>query len=300
MFLRKIFFFFLIITFNFSFAQKPKKKKVDTVYVYEKVVVYDTVYLIKPLKFKQNGLIFPEAKVQETKFVRDVYKEEIERQKAKRRIKISKINTFQYGIEGGIGFKNANWMVENLESSPQFGENLGLWVSKSFFNSQFSLMFSANIYHWSSSFDLDANKEDTYLNGFYFTKDGQPLLFQRFNNKHFEYALQLKFIYERKKFRPFVGILVNRNAYNMQFLVPENNILNTLDDFKNNQTNFGFSLGLQYRVLKRFLLSVEYQQYNIKNISLKNSDFDFEIFKTNNTFAERKINFGISYIISKP
>lgn len=298
-FFKKILFLFFILTVTFSFAQKHKKRKVDTVYVYEKVIVYDTVYLLKPLHFKKNDLIFPELKVQETKFVIDIYKQELEKQRASRRARLRKPVTFQYGIEGGIGFKSINWTVQNSENKAQFGENLGLWASKSFFNSQLSLLFSANVYHWNSSFDLDANKEDTYLNGFYFTEDNQPLLFQRFNNKHFEYALQLKFIYEWKNIRSFAGVLANRNTYKMQFLVPENNVLNKSDDFKTHQTNLGFSLGVQYRVLKRILLSAEYQQYNMKNISLKNSDFDFEIFKSNNTFAERKINFGISYIISK-
>lgn len=299
MFLKKILFLFLIITVNFSFAQRHKKKKVDTVYVYEKVVIYDTVYLLKPLNFKKTDIIFPELKVEETKFVTDIYRQELEKQRASKRARLRKPVTFWYGIEGGMGFKNANWAVENSENKQQFGENLGLWVSKSFFSSQFSLLLSANIYQWNSSFDLDANKEDTYLNGFYFSKDNQPLLFQRFNNKHFEYAFQLKFIYEWKSIRPFAGVLVNQNTYKMQFLVPENNVLNKLEDFKSNQTNLGFSFGLQYRFSRRFMLSAEYQQYNMKNISLKNSDFDFDIFKTNNTFAERKINVGISYILSK-
>jgi hypothetical protein len=35
----------------------------------------------------------------------------------------------------------------------------------------------------------------------------------------------------------------------------------------------------------------------MRNISLKNSSFNFDIFKTNNTFAERKINRKISYPI---
>ena len=160
-------------------------------------------------------------------------------------------------------------------------------------------MLSANVYHWNSSFDLDANQEETFLNGYYFTEDHQPLLFQRFNNKHFEYALHLKFLYNWKNLRPFAGILANRNTYTMQFLVPENQVLNRLDDFKNDRTNFGLALGIQYRIFRRFLLSAEYQQYHLKNLSLKKPDFNFEIFKTNNTFAERKISFGISYILSK-
>ncbi|WP_294314860.1 hypothetical protein [uncultured Chryseobacterium sp.] len=288
-----------IITVSLSFAQSRKKKKVDTVYVYEKVVVYDTVYRFNPLPSRLKDLIFPEFKVEETKFVRNVYKEEIDRQRASRRARLRRPAAFLYGIEGGMGLKNTGWTTESSGQNNQFGEYLGLWASRSFFNNRLSVMLSADVSHWNSSFDLDANKEDTFLNGYYFTEDHLPLLFQRFNNQHFEYALQLKFLYDWKNIRPFVGILADRNTYKMQFLVPENNVMNRLDDFTTDQTNIGFSLGIQYRVFRRFLLSAEYQQYMLKNLSLKNPDFNFEIFKTNNTFAERKISVGISYILSK-
>jgi hypothetical protein len=296
MFLKKIFFFFSLIVINFSFAQK--KRKVDTVYVYEKVIVYDTVYLEKPLPLKSRNLVISPLKISE-KEIKNIYQEDLDKQKIEKKIKRKVFNKFQYGVEAGIGFKDSDLTTVASQKKQQFGENLGIWISKNFFGSPLSLSLSANVYHWSSTFDLDANKEDTSLNGFYFTADQQPLLFQRFNNKHFEYALQLKIAYEWKNIRPFVGILANRNTYKMQFLVPENNVLNKLEDFKTNQTNLGFSLGLQYRLFNRFLLFAEYQRYKMKNFSLKNNSFDFDIFKTNNTFVENKINFGISYLISK-
>ncbi|RZJ35850.1 MAG: hypothetical protein EOO18_07680 [Chryseobacterium sp.] len=200
-------------------------------------------------------------------------------------------------FEGGIGFKNSSWGKELSQDKQQFGANLGMWVSKSVIQNLY-LMLSANIYQWNSTFDLDANKEKTYLDGFYFTQDSQPLLFQRFNNRHFEYAAQLKVLYEWEKLRPFVGFAVNRNSYKMQFLVPENQVLNKLDDFKSKNFNLGFSFGLQYRILPKLMITADYQQYSLNNLSLKNSSFDFDIFKTNNTFAERKLNLGISYSIS--
>jgi len=297
MFLKKLIFILLLIIANFSIAQK--RKKIDTVYVYEKVIVYDTIYLEKPIKLRQKEISLSQLSIQE-KEIKDIIKE---KKIAKKKIdnqKTNQLNTnFQYGIEAGIGLKNSSWGKELSTKKQQFGENLGIWVSKNIITPRLSLMLSANVYYWNSSFDLDANKEETYLNGYYFTTDHQPLLFQRFNNRHFEYALQLKLFYEWKKIRPFVGFLVNRNMYKMQFLVPENNVLDKLDDFKTTQNNYGFTFGVQYRILKRFLLSLDYQQYQMKNLSLKNSSFDFEIFKTSNTFAERKINLGISYTISK-
>lgn len=299
MMIRKLVLLLSVLMISLSFAQKRKKKKVDTIYVYEKVVVYDTVYRFRPLPSKLKNLILSELKVEETKSVRNVYKEEINRQKASGRARLRRPATFLYGIEGGPGLKNTNWTTGNSENNNQSGEYLGLWASKGFFSSQFSVQLSVNIYHWNSSFDLDASKEDTFLNGYYFTEDSQPLLFQRFNNKHFEYSIQLKFMYAWKNICPFAGILVNHNMYKMQFLVPENNVLNRLDDFKNDRSNFGFALGIQYRIFRRFLLFAEYQQYKPNHLSLKNPDFNFEIFETNNTFAERRISFGISYIFSK-
>ncbi|SEM08813.1 hypothetical protein SAMN05421856_10129 [Chryseobacterium taichungense] len=295
MIIRKIFFLFFI--FFISILQAQRKKKVDTVYVYENVVVYDTVYLMKPLKIKPNDLIFQEPKVEEKFFVRNIYQEELEKQIAKNRIRKQNINTFEYGIEAGFGFKKSDWTKIIATDKEQFGQKLGIWFARTLFANT-SVMLSADIYHWNSTFDIDANKDDSVLNGFYFTEDHQPLLFQRFNNKHFDYTLQLKLLYEWKNLRPFAGILVNHNTYKMQFLVPENNVLTKMDDFKSSQTCLGFSLGLQYRFFRKILLSLEYQQYQMKNVSLKNRSFDFDIFQTSNTFAERKINFGISYIIS--
>ena len=283
---RKTYLIFTILFLQFVQAQRTKT---DTVYIYEKVIVYDTIYLEKAVKNRLSDIILKKPVLKELQIENLLPKED-------------SINTssagFKFGIEAGIGFKNSSWTKDLSSNKQQFGQNLGIWISKSVSRNLY-LIVSANIYNWNSTFDLDANKDDTYLNGFYFTKDSEPLLFQRFNNKHIEYSAQLKVLYEWKKIRPFVGFLVNRNVYKMQFLVPENNVLDKLDDFKSNQFNFGFSFGIQYMVFPKLLITADYQEYRMKNLSLKNSSFDFDIFKTNNTFAERKLNFGILYIISK-
>ncbi|MCX8525462.1 outer membrane beta-barrel protein [Chryseobacterium formosus] len=294
MLLKKIVFLISVIFTISIFAQR---KKTDTVYIYEKVIVYDTIYLEKAVKLKPANLIFSDFKIL-AKEINSV-QQYIDKEELQEQLKKLSTNKFQFGIQAEIGFKKASWAENISDKNQQFGQNLGIWISKSIINPNFSLMLSANISRWNSTFDLDANKEETYLDGFYFSENNQPLLFQRFNNKHFEYVLQLKAMYEWKNFRPFVGFLANKNIYKMQFLVPENNVLNKLDDFKSNQINFGFSFGLQYRMLNRFLIDLEYQHYKISNLSLKNSSFDFDIFKTNNTFVERKISLGISYFISK-
>ncbi|MBW7676462.1 hypothetical protein [Chryseobacterium chendengshani] len=289
-FYNKFLFIFAILFLQFFQAQRTKT---DTVYVYEKVIVYDTIYLEKAVKNRSNDIIFKELVIKEL-----MLENQLPQKPGKDRINKNKTSGFEFGIEAGVGFKNSNWAKELSNGKQQFGQNSGIWISKSVSQNLY-LMLSANVYHWSSTFDLDANKEDTYLNGFYFTEDSEPLLFQRFNNKHFEYIAQLKVLYEWKKIRPFVGFLANRNVYKMQFLVPENNVLDKLDDFKSKQFNFGFSFGIQYLVFPKLLISADYQYYRMKDLSLKNSSFDFDIFKTNNTFAERKLNLGISYTLFK-
>ncbi|WPO92294.1 hypothetical protein [Chryseobacterium sp. HR92] len=282
----------LILLFAFVSLFNAQRKKTDTLYVYEKVIVYDTIYLEKALKMKSQGLNLSPQTIYEAELIkRSPLKDEIKGKP----IMLSKKLQYGGGIEGGI--KKSFWDENAHGKSQQSGFGAGIWVSKSVYN-RFLLMLSAHIYSWNSTFDLDANKEETWLNGYYFTEDHQPLLFQRFNNKHTEYAMQLKLLYDWKNIRPFIGFVTNKNDYSMQFLVPENNVLDKLEDFKSKQINFGFSLGLQYQLMKKFLLSLEYQEYKIKNISLKNSSFNFDIFKTSNTFAERKISLGISYIIS--
>lgn len=277
----------LLQTFN------AQRKKADTLYVYEKVIIYDTIYLEKAIKIQPKGLSLHSSPVITGKELANIISTKDETQG----VPVYMMKKFQFGIEIGTGLKNSSWAKDPNKNNSQFGLNAGLWVSRSLIHN-FSLMLSAHVYHWNSTIDLDANKEDTWLNGYYFTENSQPLLFQKFNNKHFEYALQLKLLYTWKNFHPFIGLLANKNIYKMQFLVPENLILTKQEDFTSNQPNFGYTMGIQYKALKKWMLSLEYQEYKMDNVSLKNSSYNFDIFKTNNTFAERKINFGISYIIS--
>ncbi len=270
-----------------------QKKKTDTVFVYEKVIVYDTVYLEKAVASRTKGIQISPPNVKNQFIENRIFK--VKRTRTERK---TFFQSLQYGVEGGIGFKNNSWARALHSDKLQFGENLGLWFSKKV-SSNLLLMLSANIYRWNSTFDLDANEDETYLNGFYFTKDNQPLLFQRFNNKHFEYTGQLKILYEWKKFRPFAGFAVNKNIYKMRFLVPENQNLNKPNDFRSYKLNIGFSFGLQYQISPKISVTSDYQQFSLNNLSLKNSSFDFDIFKTNNTFAERKLNLGVAYFISR-
>ncbi len=290
MLLKKLILIIPIILLNFSTAQR---KKTDTVYIYESVTVYDTIYMEKPIKLTPKSFDFPKAEIT-AKEIRDIYREKRAEEENSKKI-LKRVYSLRYGVNFGIGLKNSDWAKFLSEKKQQFGEYAGIWISKNIFRPELTLMLSADIYHWNSTFDLDANREETYLNGYYFSSDQQPLLFQKFNNKHLEYSLQLKLLYNWRDFQPYLGISANKNTYKMQFIVPEEGVLNKLDNFKTDQINLGFSAGIQYQVIRNLSVALGYQQYSMKNLSLKNTSFDFEIFKSNYTFEERKITLGVSY-----
>ncbi len=284
--------FFLLIC-SISFAQK--KKKVDTVYVYEKVIVRDTVFLLKPLIVKQKSIISPTLSLPNLQIKNNPILP-IKKPETKEKTKDFQSNSFQMGAQIGIGLKNNFGVEESPQKKLQFGENLGIWISKSLFNQPLQIILSANVYHWNSSFDMDANEEDTFLNGYYFSGE-TPLLFQKFNNKHFEYVLETKLAYNWKNFRPFVGFLVNKSSYKMQFLVPENMVLSKLDDFKSNAFNFGFSFGINYHLSRKLSFGLMYQQIKIKIFSFKNETYQLDILKSKSNISEKKWGFGLDYVI---
>ncbi len=107
MFLKKSVLLFLIAFIQFSFAQKQRKKKVDTIYVYEKVVVYDTVYFSKAIPLAKKEIILPRPEIRETKCIRNIYQEEKDREAAITKARSRKIRTFEFGIEAGAGLKTA-------------------------------------------------------------------------------------------------------------------------------------------------------------------------------------------------
>lgn len=290
--------FTLISLLIIILGNAQRKKRRDTIVIYEKVVVYDTVFRTKA--FGQN--LAPVRMPKPVLNLKDIAFETPSLKKNDADILKDSLTqkSFRYGFSAGFGFKNNNWTTDNSSGSkPQVGPTAGIWLSKTLFAPQFTLLFSANLFYWNSSLNLDATKEEAYLDGFYFTEDKKPLLFQRFDNKHLEISTQLKARYEWKKLLPLAGIIISKSFYEMQFLVPENNVFNKPDRFKNKSIDLGFNLGLQYRLSRRISVDFEYQHIFRKGLHLKNKDFDFEIFKPNSNFAERKITAGLSYSLVK-
>lgn len=109
MLLRKIILLFSVIFITSTFAQR---KKTDTIYVYEKVIVYDTVYLEKAIKLKPAHFLFSSLEIQE-KEIKELSNQITDEEQPEEQIKKLRTKSFQYGIQAGIGLKKASW-AENL------------------------------------------------------------------------------------------------------------------------------------------------------------------------------------------
>ena len=131
MFYRKsIYILIILLPLYFLHAQR---KKTDTVYVYEKVIVYDTIYLEKAVKSKLNDVEISDLNLKAIVITDDRIKNKTAEDKIKPDTRVS---IFQYGIEAGIGFKKGSW-AKGISDRQQFGQNIGVWASGRLFSNLF-------------------------------------------------------------------------------------------------------------------------------------------------------------------
>lgn len=263
-------FLILFLFFNLFSSQEN-----DTIVVYEEVIIHDTIYVKD--KTPQNIPL-------DNKFPTKTEKQS---------------NTdFQYGISIIAGNKNTNFFQSsNQENNWGFGG--GIWVMKSFANNLISFSLSGNYLKWLKTFEIDANKTDSELNGYYFTELNEPVLFQKLNNENSEIIIPLKVYFNfLQNFSPYFGVFGNYTTFKMEFLVPENNVLNKKSDFIAHNSSLGWIGGLQYNI-KKWSIFVEYQQNDFQDLEFESSDTGNLIFQFKNGFKNKKILLGINYAFSK-
>ncbi|TXF79342.1 hypothetical protein [Chryseobacterium sp.] len=258
----RLFLFLLII---FSITVKAQN---DTIIVYEEEIIHDTVYV----------------------------EEKKELTTEKQMIKEEKKWNFSGNAFAGI---KKNEFFKDFSDKAQLGYGFGIEVQRYFFFPNFSFSTGLQYHLWNSTFDLDGNKDDTILNGFYFTEKDEPLLFQKFNNRHSEWVAIFKVKYDWKKITPFVGFSLNKTSYKMQFLAPENDVLSQLADFKSQNVSIGSTFGLEYRIVPKIKLFAEVQTHTLDKLQLKNKEFNFNILTNEKGFTEYSYLFGIGYVFLK-
>jgi hypothetical protein len=297
----KILVLFLLF-FNFMFGQQ----KIDTIYVYEEVIVHDTLYIEKELKeIKIDKATLTKGKDDEKMSV------EVMQNGKKLKIKLDtiigidkkQIGDFQKKKSWFFGVKfhfatSENSFFKSLKSSNNIGIGLGIWTKKQLFDSNFSLGIGLDGLYWSSPFSFDASQNESVLNGYYFTDSKKPILFKGIDNKYFQVQIPLQFNYKFKKFSPSFGVFASISNYKSEFIVSSGKLPLSLDEtqiFEAQALQMGYLAELQYEVTKHMSVSLNFSSGNSKNLIFTNKNDKSQILKTNNSFQENKFSLTLIY-----
>ncbi len=297
----KIVLLFLLVI-NFMFSQQ----KVDTVYVYEEIILHDTIYIEKKLdEIKIDNAVLTKEKNSDKLSI------EVIQNGKKIKIKLdtiigidkkqfgdfSKKKSWFFGGKFLFGIAE-NSFFKSLNASNNFGIGLGTWTKKQLFNSKFSIGIGVDVFYWSSPFSFDASKNNSSLNGYYFTDIKQPILFKGIENKHFQFQVPLQIYYQYKKFIPSIGVFAGISNYKSEFVGSSGKLPISLDEtqvFEAQALQMGYLAELQYEISKHISIGLNFISGNSKNLIFINKNDKNQMFKTNNSFRENRFLIALVY-----
>jgi hypothetical protein len=293
MFKNKLLFILFFSGFH-GFSQV--KKEADTIYVYEEVIVYDTIYVEKPLaKLKFEKVIVSPAKRGIKPFMTVIQNEKkivipidslIIEQKRK-----PFPNNWEFGIKLTSGLLS-NSLFKEFDAPIQINYGVGFFVKKTVFHPNLSLGIGVEFSVLNNTLQRQDATANSFLSGYYFSENGSPKLFTDLKNSGFQVQIPLLLYWKVNKFTPSVGIIGTKSSYEATFLQSSGNLPLTLDEKKQyNATTFyfGYLFQLGYAVFKKWSIEINYSY----------SQAEYLIFKSNNdSFAiDKRIRqnaFGVS------
>jgi len=293
MFKNKLFFILFWIGF-LGFSQV--KKEADTIYIYEEVIVYDTIYVEKPLaKLKFEKVIVSPAKrgikpfltvIQNNKKIVIPIDSLIIEKKRK-----PFPNNWEFGIKLTSGLLS-NSLFKEFDAPIQMNYGLGVFVKKTVFHPNLSLGIGVEFSVLNNTLQRQDSTATSFLNGYYFSENGSPKLFTDFKNTGFQVQIPLQLYWKVNKFTPSVGIIGTRSSYEATFLQSTGNLPLTLDEEKkfDGQTfYFGYLFQLEYAVIKNWSIGINYSYSQAEHLIFKSNNDSFAIDK-----RIRQNAFGVS------
>lgn len=270
-----------LLLFLFCFLGFSQDKKVpDTIYVYEEVIVHDTVFVEKPLdKIKiQKVIITPKSKEKKSQLT-------IIEPKKKTTIFVDSlvINkekfSWNFGAKLFIGFNSNSLFKEfNNKAQPSFG--IGLFTKKTLFHPNFAIGIGFETSLLMSNFNFQASENDSSLNGFYFTKDRSPKLFNSITNKGFQFQTPLQVYWKFKKFSPSIGVFANISNYKSTFIGSSGSFplaLNETQNYTAKAFYLGYLAQLEYEITPVWSIALNYSFAEAKKLIFDNKNESFGI-----------------------
>jgi hypothetical protein len=277
---------FLSLFFLFSCFLFSQERKVDTIYVYEEVIVHDTVFVEKPLdKLKIDKIIVtkgekgekPQAILFQNNKKTIILIDTLEIEQKKKPF----ISGWEFGSKFYLGL-NSNDLLKEFDVKNQFGLGVGLFVKKTLFHPNFSVGTGFESYVTLNTVQLDNANSDSFLNGFYFTDVGSPKLFHSLTAKGFQFQIPLHFYWKFKKLTPSIGIFGNMTNYESTFLGSSGNLPLTFDEtqtFNAKIFSIGYLFQLDYAVHKKWSVGLNFSYANANKIVFRRKYETFAIDK---------------------
>ena len=288
----KILILFLTLA-NLVFSQS---KKIDTVYVYEEIIIRDTIFIERPfskidkavfiseenkkdkLELTQNGVVI-QIPVDTLVLITD-----------KKRIDKAKSKSWFFGGKFHFGLAD-NSLFEKMGASKNTGLGLGIWTQKKLFDSDFSIGIGFDAFYWMSPFSTNAQQRDGELNGYYFTESNEPKLFHSIESKHFQLQIPIQLYYKIGKFTPSAGWFVSTSNYKTQFLGSSGALplkFDQMQTFKTEALQIGYLIEMQYAISEHISVAIHFDFGKFNNLVFTNKDNRNQSFKVENNFTETR------------
>jgi hypothetical protein len=286
-------FFWFLLLFQIGFSQE---KKVDTVYVYEEVIIRDTVFIEKPLaKLKVDKVILnkeikgskPSITIIQNKQKTVVSADTL----IIKRFKNNIFSNLDYSLKLNSGITSLSLFKEfEIKNKPLL--SFGFLIKKKLFNSNFSIGTGIEAFTV-----LDAEKQtivnsESDLLGYYFTNNGSPKLFESIIAKGFQLQVPLLFSWNINKFTPSVGVFSTYSKYQAKFIGSSGNLPMRFDEtqtFNANAIYIGYLAQLEHSLNKNWYIGVNYSFASAKKLVFSRDDESFAVSK-----KQTQTTFGIS------
>lgn len=296
---------FLSIFSLFSCFIFSQEKKLDTIYVYEEVIVHDTIFVEKPLnQLKFDHVVFIKGENnQKDKLEITQNGKKIQIQVDSTNIILPKIKPKEYIKRWCFGGKLLFGMANNslfkeLYAPTNIGYGIGIWIKKELFSPNFFVGIGFDGLYFTSPFTFDASQNESTLNGYYFTENNEPKLFQSIENKHFQMQIPIQFYYKIKKFTPSIGLFSGVSNYKASFKGSTGSLPLSLDEtqiYKAQALQIGYLVELHYDLTKHISIGINFSSGKLNNLVLVNKNNNTQSFKTQNRFTENRCLLQLRY-----
>ncbi len=288
--------FLFFWTFLFS-----QGKKVDTVYVYEKIYVHDTIFIeknVEKIKF-ENAVLKQDSSTKKNTLEVLQNGKIIQISIDTLKLKVSKTsikNKFIYGLKFQTGISD-NTLLKEFNSNSRKFIGLGFFVKRSFIVTNLFVGLGINGNYIFNSGELNSSENDTNLSGYYFNQNNEPKLFQSLTNSNFQVLIPFQFYYKINKIMPSVGVFAKSSNYKASFLASSRNLPISFDEiqsYKASVIQYGYLSELNYQYSKKILFGINYMIGFSNHIPFVKENNKGDFFTTNTKIKE--INYGFQVI----